>query len=86
MCIRDSPDSDPLLELDALPLDMIKIVHFKQARGGKAYHSVDTGDLDCKKMLTILEEKGYSGAAIMEIPSHENVFDNLEHSFEFLQS
>ena len=84
--LRRLPDSDPLSELDELPLDMIKIVHFKQARGGEAYHSVDTGDLDCKKMLTILEEKGYSGAAIMEIPSHENVFDNLKHSFDFLQS
>jgi len=84
--LRRFPDSDPLTELAALPLDMIKIVHFKQAREGEAYHSVDSGDLDCRKMLGILEEKGYSGAAIMEIPSHEDVFDNLSYSFNFLKS
>ena len=32
--LRRYPDSDPLAELDALPADMIKIVHFKQARSG----------------------------------------------------
>ena len=31
--LRRFPDTDPLGDLDALPLDMLKIVHFKQARG-----------------------------------------------------
>ena len=30
--LRRYPDSDPLAELEALPVDMIKIMHFKQAR------------------------------------------------------
>jgi sugar phosphate isomerase/epimerase len=84
--LRRHPDSHPLSDLDALPLDMIKIVHFKQARGGEAYHSVATGDLDCTKMLQILQQKQYDGPAIMEIPPHENVFDNLAESFTFLSS
>ena len=84
--LRRHPDSHPLSDLDALPLDMIKIVHFKQSRGGEAYPSVATGDLDCTKMLQILQQKQYNGPAIMEIPPHENVFDNLSESFTFLRS
>ena len=82
--LRRFPDSDPLDELEALPLDMIKIVHFTQSRDGKPYRSVDTGDIDCGAMLRGLENKGYVGAAIMEIPSDPDVFDNLSESFDFL--
>ena len=82
--LRRFPDSDPLDELEALPLDMIKIVHFKQARDGNPYRSVDTGDIDCGAMLRGLENKGYVGAAIMEIPPDPDVFDNLSESFDFL--
>ena len=73
-------------ELDALPLDMIKIVHFKQMGGGETHPSVDEGDLDCLRMRDLLNAKGYAGAAIMEIPSDAEVFDNLESSFQFLNS
>ncbi|MDE2841851.1 MAG: TIM barrel protein [Chloroflexota bacterium] len=82
--LRRFPDSDPLADLDSLPLDMLKIVHFKQARGGDPHPSVDTGDLDCGEMLRLLEAKGYQGPAIMEIPPHPDVFDNLTDSYDFL--
>ena len=82
--LRRFPDSDPLEELEALPLDMIKIVHFKQARDGKPHPTVDTGDIDCGEMLRRLETKGYIGAAIMEIPPDPDVFENLAASFDFL--
>ena len=82
--LRRFPDSDPLAELDALPLDMIKIVHFKQIVGGESLPSVTDGDLDCHKMRDILDAKGYAGPAIMEIPSGAAVFDNLESSFKYL--
>ena len=84
--LRRYPDSDPLAELDAVGLDMIKIIHFKQARDGAAHPTVDTGDLDCLRMQEILEAKGYNGAAIMEIPPDQNVFDNLAASYAFLES
>jgi sugar phosphate isomerase/epimerase len=84
--LRRFPDTDPLAELEELPLDMIKIVHFKQARDGKAHPTVDTGDLDCISMLRVLEDKGYQGPAIMEIPPHEDVFDNLSASFSYLEA
>ena len=64
---------------------MLKIVHFKQARDGKPHPTVDTGDLDCAQMLKVLEDKGYQGPAIMEIPPHQQVLDNLAASFEFLE-
>ena len=79
-----SPDSTPLRDLEALPLDMLKIVHFKQMRDGNAIPTVDDGDLDCREMRDILTAKGYTGAAIMEIPPHADVFDNLEASYTYL--
>jgi sugar phosphate isomerase/epimerase len=84
--LRRYPDSDPLAELEALPADMIKIVHFKQVRNGRAHPSVDTGDLDCARMLQILAGKGFQGPAIMEIPPDERVFDHLASSFAFLEA
>jgi sugar phosphate isomerase/epimerase len=84
--LRRYPDSDPLAELEAIPADMIKIVHFKQARSGRAHPTVDTGDMDCARMLQILEAKGFQGAAIMEIPPNERVFDHLAASFAFLEA
>jgi len=80
------PDSDPLRDLEALPPDMIKMAHFKQTRGGNPWPSVDAGDLDCARQLRILKAKGYAGPAIMEIPSHQKVFDNLSASFAFLRA
>ena len=84
--LRSYPDSDPVAELAALPSDMLKILHIKQARGGKPHPAVDTGDLDCARLLWVLEAKGYRGPAIMEIPPHEMVFDNLSASFAFLEA
>ncbi len=84
--LRRFPDTDPLGDLNDLPLDMLKIVHFKQARDGDPYPSVDTGDLDCGEMLRLLEAKDYEGPAIMEIPPHPDVFDNLSHSYDFLSA
>jgi sugar phosphate isomerase/epimerase len=78
--------SDPLAELEALPTDVIKIIHFKQARGGRAHPTVDTGDLDCARMVQILEAKGFQGPAIMEIPPDERVFEHLASSFAYLEA
>ncbi len=84
--LRRFPTSSPLDDLDSLPLNMLKIVHFKQIRGGDPHPSVDVGDLDCGEMLRLLEAKGYQGPAIMEIPPHPEVFENLTASFDFLNA
>jgi sugar phosphate isomerase/epimerase len=84
--LRRYPDSDPLAELEVLPVNVVKIVHFKQARGGRAHPTVDIGDLDCARMVQILEAKGFQGPAIMEIPPDERVFEHLASSFAFLQA
>jgi sugar phosphate isomerase/epimerase len=84
--LRRYPDSDPLAELEALSEDVVKIVHFKQARNGRAHATVDTGDLDCARMVQILEAKGFQGPAIMEIPPDERVFEHLASSFAFLEA
>ncbi len=82
--LRRYPESSPLEDLNALPLDMVKIVHLKQMRGGEAHPTVDNGDLDCRKMRELLEAKGFDGPVIFEIPPHEAVFDNLAASFAYM--
>lgn len=81
--LRSYPNSDPLAELEALPLDMVKLVHFKQATAGKAHPALDAGDLDTARMVRVLATKGYKGPAIMEIPPHAQVLDNLSASFQY---
>ena len=66
--LRIDAGSDPVGEVEALPVDMIKTIHFKQTRGGDAIPTVDSGDVDCLRQLKALQDKGYAGAAIMEIP------------------
>lgn len=83
--IQRHPETDPLADLEALSLDMLKIVHFKQVQEGRVIQTVDDGDLDCVRMAQILYAKGYAGPAIFEIPSHEAVFDNLSSSFDYLE-
>ena len=83
--IQRQPETDALGDLDAVPLDMLKIVHFKQMQDGRAIPTVDDGDLDCARMVEILDSKGYTGLAIFEIPSHEDVFDNLSSSFAYVE-
>ena len=83
--LRIDAHSDPVGEIEALPVDMIKIAHFKQTRDGEAIPTVDSGDVDCHRMLQALQDKGYTGAAIMEIPPHDDVFDNLTASFDYLR-
>ena len=82
--LRIDAGSDPVGEVEALPVDMIKTIHFKQTRGGEAIPTVDSGDMDCLRQLQALRDKGYTGAAIMEIPPHADVFDNLSASFAYL--
>lgn len=84
--LRIDPGSDPVGEVEALPVDMIKTIHFKQTRGGEAIPTVDSGDVDCLRQLKALRDKRYAGAAIMEIPPHEQVFDNLTASFAYLSA
>ena len=82
--LRLEPEGDPLDDLDGLAPEVIKIVHFKQARDGQPHPTVDTGDLDCARMASILRAKGFEGPAVMEIPPDADVFDNLESSLSFL--
>lgn len=84
--LRRFPARDALAELDALPLDVLKIVHFKQTREGNPHPTVDDGDLDCRQMLRLLTAKNYRGPAIMEIPPHPEVFANLTASYEYLRT
>ena len=83
--LRVDPGSDPVGEVEALAVDMIKIAHFKQTLAGEALPALGAGDVDCLWLRDALRGKGYAGAAVMEIPPHARVFDNLAASFAFLE-
>ncbi len=82
--MRADPGSDPIAEIEALPLDYIHMVHFKQTRDGQPHPTVDDGDLEYPRLLRMLKNKGYDGLAILEIPACEEVFENFRVSVEYL--
>lgn len=82
--MRADPESDPIAEIEALPLDYIHMVHFKQTRNGQPHPSVAEGDLDFTRLLAMLDNKGYEDLAVLEIPPNEQVFDNFEESVGYL--
>jgi len=79
-------NSNPLKELEELPSDIIKIVHFKQTVNFTLYPKIDIGDIDCIRQLKILQKKNYLGPLIIEIPPNEKIFENLIFSINFLRS
>ena len=83
--LRIDPGSDPVGEVEALAVDVIKIAHFKQTLAGEALPALGAGDVDCLRLRDALRGKGYAGAAVMEIPPHARVFENLAASFAFLE-
>ena len=84
--LRIDAGSDPVGEVETLPVDMIKTIHFKQTRDGEAIPTVDSGDVDCLRQLKALRDKGYAGPAIMGFRRTSRVFDNLTASFEYLST
>lgn len=80
------PKSDPVAEIASTPMDFLKIVHFKQTRGGKPHPTIDDGDVDCLGQMRVLQKIGYAGAIVMEIPPHERVMQNLSASFAYLKT
>ena len=83
--MRVDPDNDPIAEIEALPPDYILMVHFKQTQNCQTHPVVGDGDLDYRRLLGVLESKGYNGLAILEIPGGEQVFDNFSESVDYLQ-
>ena len=83
--LRADPLSDPIAEIEALPLDQLFMVHFKQMVGGTMHPTVDDGDLDYARLVKMLKEKGYRGNVVLEIPSAEEAFDNFVESIRYLE-
>ena len=82
--LRCDPSSDPVAEMEDVAGDAIFMVHFKQTRDGKPYASVDEGDLDFRRQMTVTEAKGYNGPVVLEIPPGEGVFDSFAESVQYL--
>ena len=54
------------------------------AGAATVHATVDDGDLDYPRLIRVLEDKGFDGLAVLEIPPEEEVFDNLRVSVEYL--
>ena len=83
--LRADPSSDPIAEIEALPLEQIFMVHFKQTLEGRPHPTVAEGDLDFSRLTQMLRSKGYRGPVILEIPPCEEAFDNFAESMKYLE-
>ena len=83
--LRADPGSDPIAEIEALPLEYLFMVHFKQMVAGTMHPTMDDGDLDYPRLVNMLKEKGYRGNVVLEIPSAEEAFDNFVESIRYLE-
>ena len=82
--LRRFPETDPVADLDGLPLDMIKIVHFKQARGGDAHPNGGHRRPGLRRNARRAGCEGIHRTGHHGIPPHQDVFENLSASYKFL--
>ena len=83
--MRADPASDPVAEVEALPVEYISAVHIEQTRNGYTLPSVADGDLDYRRLLQVLKNKGYEDLAILEVPAGEEAFENFRESVEYVE-
>ena len=84
LSMEADPGSDPVAEVQDLPLDYIAMFHFKQTRDGQLLHALDDGDLDYKRLLNVLKDKGYDDLAILEVPARDEAFEDLKEGIDYL--
>jgi sugar phosphate isomerase/epimerase len=60
------------------------MIHFKQARRGESQLTVCDGDIDWQHQLECLQAAKFDGPALFELPPHEQIWDHLRQSREYL--
>lgn len=76
---------DPNEVTASLEAGELSMVHFKQWDDGNILERVQDGKIDWSEQVWILNQKQYAGAGLMEIAPGENIWENLEGSWEYLR-
>jgi sugar phosphate isomerase/epimerase len=71
---------DPATETPRLSAAEIALFHLKQTRSGTPLPDLATGDIDWPRQLAALEQIGYTGPRLFEIPPGPEIWDALERS------
>jgi sugar phosphate isomerase/epimerase len=64
----------------------VALIHLKQSRDGVTQPTFEPGDVDWSLQLAALARIDYAGPALFEIAPHENIWDNLAESRNYLES
>ena len=75
---------DPVETARTIRMDELFEFHFKQGRGGELQRDVGDGDLDWAVILAALDQRGYQGPALFEIPPGADIWDRLERSTDYI--
>ena len=81
-----SDHPDPQHVTEQLLASELAMVHFKQARQGHSFPTVDSGDIDWQHQLETLRDKGFSGPGLLEIPPGEDIWSRLDQSRDYIEA
>jgi len=77
---------DPLAAAGSFGAEELGLFHFKQVNGGVTQWEVGEGDIDWRRILRALRDRGYRGAALFEIPAGDDAQERLERSREYVET
>lgn len=75
---------DPAKAVRSLHAAEISMVHFKQRRNGAALPALGEGDIAWQDQLDALSNMEYQGPGLFELPPHDQFWDHLQQSREYL--
>lgn len=76
----------PAAALASFSVDEIGLFHFKQLRDGEVQPDVGDGELDWRRILRPLHERGYQGPALFEIPPGDDIDARLARSRAYIEA
>ena len=76
---------DPILVVQSLDPATISILHLKQFCGTELQPLVGPGEIDWESQISVLRSHGYSGPALFEIDTHNQIWEYLDESKVYLE-
>jgi sugar phosphate isomerase/epimerase len=76
---------DPQRVVSRLRAGQLALFHFKQLKDGQLQPDVGDGEIDWRFLLAQLQEKGYRGPALFEIPPGPDAWSRLDRSRAYIQ-
>jgi len=69
----------------SLTAEAMSMVHLKQRRAGRICTDVRDGEIDWQRQIAILRQIGFDGPALFEVAPHQQVWELLQESIDFLR-